>query len=371
MAISVKKTKQVPAAAFRMTAEVELGNNGDNSTSAPIKIMARSGGPVVSPYFDYPIYHDFSSMSHKPRILLDYRHDDDDPVGYLNHFDTSTNDLVVSGAITSIEPGDTADKVMKRNRVGQPLEASIDFRGPADFEELGVNQTARVNGRDIVGPALIVKRWMLRAVALCPHGMDPATYAQFSDSDTITVSFSKYTPDQSTPNGDSQMSEETTPVEADAAVETAVDNDKTEVKVDETKPAEGEEKPVEADETEGDAKPVEVVQQQTEVQGETQAPSQGELFLQKFGDSLGGKWFAQGKTLEQATQLFIDNLKAENAELKQRMQALRGAESPVSFSESPDARKTDHPANVGELSHLTDTQKAFTNEFELPTTKTK
>lgn len=367
MAIAAKKTKQVPAAAFRMSAEVELGDNGGNSTSAPIKIMARSGGPVVSPYFDYPIYHDFSSMSHKPRILLDYRHDDDDPVGYLNHFDTSTNDLVVSGAITSIEPGDTADKVMKRNRVGQPLEASIDFRGPADFEELGANQTARVNGRDVVGPALIVKRWMLRAVALCPHGMDPSTYAQFSEKDTITVSFSKHTPEQST--GDKQMSAETTPVEADEAVETVVDTDKkeTEGKADETKPevstpVEGEDKPVEAGKTEGD-KPVEV-NGQKEVLSESQVP--GERFLQTFGEK-GGVYFAKGMTFESALLEHVKQLSQENAELKQRMQASRGAETPVSFSES--SPKTNHSAHAAELSHLTDAQKAFASEFELPKAK--
>lgn len=341
------ETRKIPAAALRMVADVEVGDNGDNATTAPVKILARSGNPVMTPWFEYPVVHDFASMSHKPRIILDHMHDDYDSIGYLNKFDTSTGDLVVSGAIKSIESGDMAEKLMKRSRAGYPYEASIDWRGDCDFEELGANQSTMVNGRDIAGPAYIVRRWRLRAVAICPHGADPNTSAQFSDNDTITVSLVKFNPDQSTPNGDKQMSEETTPVEAEVkpeVVETVVDNDKkveTEAKpevVETTETSvETQEVVVETQTTEVETSTVEVAQQTDvpDVQKESQ-PSEGERFLQVFGDK-GGVYFAKGMTFESALLEHVKQLSQENAELKQRMQASRGAETPVSFSESPDA----------------------------------
>jgi hypothetical protein len=49
--------------------------------------------------------------------------------------------------------------------------------------------------------------------------------------------------------------------------------------------------------------------------GQTQAPASGQAFLDAFGDK-GGVWFAQGKTMDEARDLFIADLKADNAALK-------------------------------------------------------
>lgn len=333
------ETRKIPAAALRMVADVEVGDNGDNATTAPIKVLARSGTPVMTPWFEYPVVHDFASMTHKPRIILDHMHDDMEPVGYLNHFDAASGDLVVSGAIKSIEPGDMAEKLMKRSRAGYPYEASIDWRGDCDFEELGANQSTMVNGRSITGPAYIVRRWRLRAVGIVPHGMDPNTSAQFSEGDTITVSLVKFNPDQSSPNGDSQMSVNAV-VETEQVVETSVEDKKVEAEVKpeavETKPdsVETQEVVVETQTTEVETSTVEVAEQMDVQTAESHSP--GERFLQTFGEK-GGVYFAKGMTFEAALLEHVKQLSQENAELKQRMQASRGAETPVSFSESPDA----------------------------------
>ena len=48
------------------------------------------------------------------------------------------------------------------------------------------------------------------------------------------------------------------------------------------------------------------------------ANATGQQFLDEFGQR-GGVWFAEGKTLTEARDLFIAELRAENAELRERL----------------------------------------------------
>ena len=345
MAISITKTEKIPAAACRFAATVEIGDNGEDAKTAPFKLVARTGDPIFSPYWEMPIINDFAGMQHKSRIIADWCHDDNEQVGFINRIDASSGDLICSGALTPVEPDDWATKIIKKSRAGIPYEASIDWRGDSMVEELPQGMQATVNGRTVSGPMLIIRQWRLRAVAICPHGQDPNTSAQFVDGDTVNISFIKTTPEQSTPNGDKKMSEKATPVETEVkteVVETAVDKDKkveTEVKPEVVKTtetsaetsAETHDAVVETQTTEVETSTVEV--EQKEVLGESATP--GSRFLEVFGDK-GGVYFAKGMSFEAALLEHMQQLSAENIELKQRMQASRGAE-PVSFSESPDA----------------------------------
>jgi hypothetical protein len=62
----------------------------------------------------------------------------------------------------------------------------------------------------------------------------------------------------------------------------------------------------------------------------------GKLFLDAFGD-IGGRWFIEGLSFEQAQARYIEMLKEENAGLKARVSEGGDGEDPLSFSDAPTA----------------------------------
>lgn len=150
--------------------------------AVPVVLTAR-GGDAVEHWFWGRVVHDLAGMRiHKPRLALDYNHDPDRLIGYLDQFDTSGGALVARGALL---PGEspTAAEILALARAGVPYEASIFFSGPLRFEELSDGARAKVNGREVTGPATILRQWSLRGVAICPHGVDRDTAARFSAAD--------------------------------------------------------------------------------------------------------------------------------------------------------------------------------------------
>jgi hypothetical protein len=104
-----RNLKAIPVAACRMACgEVEFRDNGPNAKSAPIKIKARSGGSIDHWYWG-KVVHDLAGMRlHKPRLTVDYAHNESEVLGYLNHFDTESGDLIASGALTPWREDDRA-----------------------------------------------------------------------------------------------------------------------------------------------------------------------------------------------------------------------------------------------------------------------
>jgi hypothetical protein len=383
------EVRKIPSQALSLSGAAELVSNGSKARTAKFKMVARSNAPVNNPWLG-PLIHDYLGMqTTKNRLTIDYDHDK--VIGYANHWDTDTGELVASGVINSVIDGDVAQEVILRGRGDpangidpQPYEASITY-SDASVEMVPEGFSVTVNGKLFDGPIGVVREWSLRGIAVCPYGMDRYTSTEMNagkteDVKVFTMSAApsvKSTPDKQTPNGDKTMSVETTPVETEVKTEVV---ETVEGKV--ASVAEGEKKPVEAAVASSETKEAVVEEPKAEVVETVEAKevptetapepqTMGQRFLKDFGDVLGGKWFALGKTHEQATQLFVQHLSEENAELKQRLASLdRGAATaPVSFSESPDAPKTKCSADTAEYNHLTVVQKAFVGEFELPKAK--
>lgn len=174
---SERNFSAVPAAALRFAGgEVSLGDNGDGAKTAPVKLKARSGQPIEH-WFWGKVVHDLSGMRmHKPRLTIDYAHNDAEVLGYLNHFETESGDLVASGALTPFKADDRASEVLFKMKQGVPYEASIFFGGDGiKVEEVGEGMVAQVNGYQFAGPGIIVREWPLRGVAICPYGADANT----------------------------------------------------------------------------------------------------------------------------------------------------------------------------------------------------
>ena len=327
----------IPASAMSFECALEFGDNGENAKTSPIKMLARAFA-LIHPFWG-KIEHDFSGMTHKQKIPLDYCHDPKELVGYANKFDVTGEGLQLSGALTPYKD-DRASEITHKCKMGVPYQASIDFRGPVTVEEVGEGHTSQVNGHDFAGPGIIVRKWMLRGCAVCPHGADSETssmvfsggeeyeavlISQKAEADFVAANVSL------TPTQEPIMA---TPAAAEGA------------------------KPVEAIKTEG-AKPVEVTKTEAATEPKqlsvpavevkpaeavkVETPSEvAKRFLEAFGMS-GLKWMAEGKSFEEARDLFTKELQTENADLKAKVTAAKaqmGAPAPVAVSEPlPEATK--------------------------------
>lgn len=169
--------------------EVSIGDNGEGSKTAPVKLKARSGLPIEH-WFWGKVVHDLSGMrTHKPRLTIDYAHNDAEVLGYLNHFETESGDLIASGALTPFKDDDRASEVLFKMKQGVPYEASIFFGGDGiKIEEVEEGMMQTVNGRQFDGPGVIIREWPLRGVAICPYGADQNTEsAAFAKGQTFTA----------------------------------------------------------------------------------------------------------------------------------------------------------------------------------------
>lgn len=167
----------IPSAACRMAGgEIDMGDNGENCKTAPVKLKARSG-QAIEHWFWGKVVHDMSGMQrHKARLTIDYAHNDSEVLGYLNHFDITSGDLVASGALTPFKEDDRASEVLYKMKQGVPYEASIFFGGDGiEIEEVGEGECPMVNGAAFAGPGVIIRKWPLRGVAICPYGADANT----------------------------------------------------------------------------------------------------------------------------------------------------------------------------------------------------
>ncbi len=337
---------------LKLSAELKLTSNGDNAKSAKVTLVARTGDAIDHPYWGR-IVHDFAGMKAKSRIPLDYAHDSHDSIGYLSKFDTSSGDLVCSGAVVLI--GDEVVNVVAKMQAGVPYEASIEFGDDSLLEYVPEGFAVNVNGRDIEGPVTVVRQWTLKAVAICKFGADDGTSTelQFSEKKTQTakkgffVRLSKSKgmemetnneqPVQAVEASDVQQPEAAVDVEAKAeeVKPEVVEEMQAEVAqtVEASEPAEvASTEPVEVVEA-VEAEPVVAFAKQPQAVEAVDPRAEYRQFVAEFGDK-AGEYFAKGLSMSDATKEHMKFLKADNDAMKKRLSAVdRGAVQPVQFSD--------------------------------------
>lgn len=173
----------IPREALRLEgARFQLAESGDGDPLAvrPVSILCRTAG-VINHWWFGPIVHDLAGAQLKPKVSLDWCHDYDEQIGYLDQFEITPEGLVGKGKIVPFKADDRASELLFKGDRGVPYEASIDWTGDCRLEELDYGMTAVVNGQVVTGPCLIVREWPLTAVAVCPHGADGGTQTKFRD----------------------------------------------------------------------------------------------------------------------------------------------------------------------------------------------
>ncbi len=326
------KKRTVPASALHfITGPFSIGDNGEGSKSAPFAMVARSGGAIEHPFWG-KVVHDLDGMQLKSgRVAIDYCHDQNEVIGYANHFDASSGDLQASGALTPFKDSDRATEILHKSRQGVPYEASINFRGDIKIEDVPEGATASANGREFSGPATIIREWPLRGIAVCPYGADQNTESVFSESDnSIEVEVMANTNEGRTAELEQQPESavaeavETPAVESDAVNDSA-EADDTAVDAEEAAEAPAQEAATPAvDPRTGN--PVRTL-------SDTRT---GQDFLDRFGEQ-GGVWFAQGKSWDESIELHSKAQSERIADLERQLTATGGELSPVEFSAEVDA----------------------------------
>lgn len=341
--MSNEKYKEIPASACTLAAgKIELGSNGEGAKSAPVRLVARSGKPIEHPFWG-KVAHDLSGMQlHKSRVAIDYAHDSKEVIGYLNHFGIEDGDLVTNGALVPFKDTDRATEVLYKMGEGVPYEASINFGGDGiKVQEVFAGDVAEVNGYMLEGPAVIIREWPLRGVAICPYGADMNTEsAAFSDSKKVFSASVVSELEAATEEG-SEMSES---VEVEAkAVELADEVKENELEAVEAEAAEAEavEAEPEAEAEQEEAEPEAEEEAAAEPEAEEEAPAEelsqadprAELaaLTEEFGAEIAVKVFSEGGAREDALVLALAAAKAENESLRERV-AAKPDVAPVEFA---------------------------------------
>lgn len=313
-------TRTAPAAAmlFNLGKVQFADSTGTDSKKVPIKLLGRTGQPIQHWYWGN-VVHDMAGMKlAKDTLPLDYCHFPDEVLGYLDHFDVSSGDLVATGELVLFADDDRASEVAFKAKEGVPYEASINFAGGAmRLEEIDAGITVKVNGNDVTGPALIIREWTLRGIAVCPYGADMNTNTQLSAKaaehfgGTVQVTLFKA--------GDMPKTNE------------AIKQNNTE-----PKPANGE--PQKLTEGNGNApvekqpvapKPAELTAGQPQPESpkveapKADAPKPGTEFVAAFGD-IGARWYLEGRAFNECASEFIKGKDTKITELSAEVEKLKG-----------------------------------------------
>lgn len=326
---------------------VQFAEGESDTNKAPIKMLGRSAEPIYHWYWG-KIVHDMSGFStDHPTVPIDWCHDGtwEEGIGYLNSFTADENGLQVEGELISVDPKDRAATIIKKSAAGVPYQASIFFRAER-LERVPEGFSAEVNGYKLEGPAIIVREWALRGMAVCLYGADHRTTSQFSDAGDAEVAVEIFSlesamtkkaksdpkPDPSKLAGD--VSQETPPAqlsESPAPVAPVVPNQLTESPRDELK-----------------------------------------KYVAQFGAENGAKWFGDGLTFGDAmvehAKSLKDQLSAKDQEiegLKTKLASIdRGELTPVGFN---DADKPGISQDKNDkFAHLGEGLSRFANSIKLP-----
>lgn len=305
-------------------AEGEGEGEGDGQHT-PVELVVRTNSRVLS--FMGPIIHDHNGVFFKDRIPLDWVHGGEKPqeiLGFLDKVETSDKEIKCFGQIVSVKPDDIADHVVKQMKAGIPFESSIYFGGQGlVVEEVSEETEVEVNGGKFEGPGIVVRKWPLRGVAVCPHGADNQTSTSLAlGEEEVSVSF--------VTNYNHR--------ELDMAEENGLSPEELKAKeIEDAKLKAKEAKELEAKEAaELKAKEEEEAKLAKEQVKTGLVSSDGRLgmdFIKAFGSD-GAVWFTEGKSFAEASVLYTQGLEKRVKELEERIKAANlGGDEAVSFQD--------------------------------------
>ncbi len=140
--------------------------------------VAYSGDAIFDQYWGQIIF-DLSSIESKDKVPVLMHHDPQQIVGF-GHLEI-TDSLKIKGQLVSTNE---ADYVKKLSSEGFPWQMSVHIE-PKEISEIFPDQKETINGREIIGPAVVFKNSLIREVSFTPTPVDvntPASVFSFSKS---------------------------------------------------------------------------------------------------------------------------------------------------------------------------------------------
>ena len=346
-------TREAPETAFHCRAGRVQFAASDGAQEGRVTVLARSGEPIEHWYWG-KIVHDLGGMRVAgEKVGFDWCHFDwEGVIGFGDKFDTTSGDLLITGQLVSFRPDDRAAEILHKGAKGVPYEASI-FFDPDNglrLEFVPERMSAQVNGRQVDGPCLVVREWLLRGVAICPYGADPNTSTQFTQRRDRKYPVTLFALEESAMT----KSPATAPA---ATVEPTTKSAATQLAASGTPPT-----------------PTVPTEEKPTVDA---AALRGELskFVAKFGAENGAKWFAEGKSWTEACELHATDLTAqltakdkELADAKTKLAAVNvGEAAPAAFgSAEPKDKPGQAPAASSRFHHMSTGLAKFAAGIQLP-----
>jgi len=294
----------------------EMNSEAEDPTSRPVSMLARSSQPIEHPFWGV-IAHDIDGVVHKQSIPIDYAHNDGEVIGYLDTLTATPDGLQATGRLVSFTPEDRAAEVIYKAEKGVPYEASINFAGePLELEDVTEGQTALVNGYELTGPAVIVRKWTCRGVAVAPYGADQGTStALLSNKPQIKAKWSnEHMSEEKKLDHEEGHDGPPAPVDGACPEGWEISEDGTECVAVAEAPAE--DAPAES-ETEQKAEAVEMT-----AEAETIEVDEIRRFTEAFG-ARGVDMLLSGQTFDEAKADHYELISHQNAELKAENDRLR------------------------------------------------
>ena len=161
-------------------------DGSDAPTLPRFNAIAYTGGPMfpkLAIAWNGPVYVDLSGLDSVSTNPIHRDHDEGKPIGHSVSVDNDGTRLVCSG-VFSVNSSDTSE-IVESAKQGFPWRPSVGVK-IVSYTTLQAGQTASINGRIVEGPALWVKRSVLKEISLVTIPGD--------DSATISIAASQATP---------------------------------------------------------------------------------------------------------------------------------------------------------------------------------
>lgn len=181
-----RKDKTLARFAFDAAVEIIAAETGeDGKQPAPkFRIIAYNGGELrTAEYmrkFGAPVVIDLAGLSYSASITANMDHDASQRVGHVTEKNNDGRQLILAGIVSGT--GDAAREVVDNAARDYPWQASVEAIPTTALEEVKAGQSVSVNGRTIVGPALIARKSRLYGVAFLARGADETTSVSIAAS---------------------------------------------------------------------------------------------------------------------------------------------------------------------------------------------
>jgi hypothetical protein len=169
---------RIPIEAVRLSEGnlIELFPASEDGKTRPLSVLLSAGTLIRNHYFWGNFVLDLEGFSpERASVPVLREHDIERVIGYTTGFQKTKAGIQVDAVLITSEP--EAQKVANLSDANYPWQASP-YWVPKKIEEVVKGGKAAVNGREIEGPAYIMRQWSVREVTVCTLGLDEFTEAR-------------------------------------------------------------------------------------------------------------------------------------------------------------------------------------------------